>query len=1454
MSLGASSVSLSAKKGTFSALLAAHVRKRPACGSERELQEAAIQLLNRNQNLPELLQEQVDATPCKVSCLAEEGLRGLLDKDATPGTEGLCTLGGSLLVCALQRESVRLGVPVGVLSARLMADKVRRISGSSEGVLLNSAQRAELAVLVKSTQELRSLGAFSPQLFCQELWSVQTLPPLEVAWSLHSGNVLSLGTILDSEEGAGPWLEPELRALCGPMAAEDEDMRREVLTGVASVLIRAGFQETQDPGTTGRRLTQVCRRALDNMLSWVLDSVSQSQPVQSQLQVAESWVQVFDVSVCSVSVCSDVFLRFLIHSLTHTLTYKPRLKVSDAIAMQSAWSFAKTSRLLTLLYRKLSVLSSVDELLSHLLQVLETHEVNWQHVLSHLSTLLVYHPDAQHSLTEMLSRLLRSAFEGYDLESMITAFLLARQGALESPAIFPPYSQWFKMSFGNASGYHGNSKKSLVFLLKFLSDLVPFDPPQYLKVHLLHPPFVPAKHRILLLEYVSLAKTRLADLRVSVEEMGLYEDVSTATAPVQPQCQALQDVERAVSIFESTGKISAAVMEASIFRKPYFLSRFLPALLTPRVLPEMADARMAFIESLRKAEKIPPSLYSAYTQSCERERQRQLEGAGVEMRDQEPQERLQCELQELRSVLSSPGREQDFLAHLSRVSEALGAVVPETEDRSPGQPAVLLCLDAPPQSDQENRVVDVMVRSFCQCLMDASRVNPPNRQGPWASQFVRMLLEHRQLLPALLHRLWDLLHNQGASLGGAHVLGLAAFVVHLHAFQSQCPVVESSPALLPRPLPLPEALSTALRCSTQADMSFCLRFCVAAVCYGLSRGDSTERVQQYVPSSLYRKLLYLIPRLVPGTRVGPGPVGEGLGPEWEGPGPMGMEREEPVLWRNITDPSASWRSSASVLWAHPSFHALRTLPHYQLSFSEWLAAELRVQRSQDALSDPERQEYQQWMCQQEYLSAPLDQGGCGGDVRVACGHILSAVLELETGAQMGQRPQCGRRGADTCLPDVLCRLQELLYELELAAVPAGAGGEGGRFLLDLIWEKCSVPGHVPTASTDLSTVLSTDLALQQALHACNRVMVALPVTALVTVRTQGGRTTLDCSTFMEHVNHRQRNVCTPAGLLPYPLTAHFCRGVLTASMRCDRPSRVVNEALSQMHQQCPLLLVSAVRWWAWLGPVLVSLWRRLSEDPLPEELLRLADCYTWACSAVRAESRPRPSAPPLLLAASLHCAGGRSLSTALEQLGQQRQQVLVFLLFFFITDLLSALLEPQEKSVEKARGLCLEILTHLQDCTDWLPLFQPPGAEQGSYQAVTMATTDRHARLMPLGFYSLIPHLDGEVSGRFARAPGFLLCALRCYSALSALFLDGRAPVPRADPTPAQADPLEIVARARRALFRIIALSPTPCVSHGLRRQLQEACGDLDPEVSAALSSHLAPPSPDHALRELDFL
>lgn len=63
-------------------------------------------------------------------------------------------------------------------------------------------------------------------------------------------------------------------------------------------------------------------------------------------------------------------------------------------------------------------------------------------------------------------------------------------------------------------------------LVNKASCLTYFLPPFLIQVHILHPPYIPAKHRSLLQEYVSLAKTRLADLKVSPNALGQALHVS----------------------------------------------------------------------------------------------------------------------------------------------------------------------------------------------------------------------------------------------------------------------------------------------------------------------------------------------------------------------------------------------------------------------------------------------------------------------------------------------------------------------------------------------------------------------------------------------------------------------------------------------------------------------------------------------------------------------------------------------------------------------------------------------------------------------------------------------------------------------------------------------------------------------------------------------------------------
>ncbi|MBZ3876319.1 Fanconi anemia group A protein [Sciurus carolinensis] len=701
-------------------------------------------------------------------------------------------------------------------------------------------------------------------------------------------------------------------------------------------------------------------------------------------------------------VSADALKRFLSHTLTQVLTHSPVLKASDAIQRQREWSFARTHPLLTVLYRRLLLMLSPEESVSRLQEVLETHEVNWQRVLSCVSTLVVCFPEAAQLVQDWVARLMAHAFESYHLDSMVTAFLIVRQAALEGPSAFPSYADWFKASFGSARGYHSCSKKALVFLFKFLSSLVPWEAPRYMQVHVLHPPLVPGKFCALLADYVALARTRLADLKaspcppgpagtrqslslllgssfsflkVSLENMGLYENLSSAGDVTEPCSQAAQDVEKALVVFEHTGRVPVPVMEASIFRRPYYLSHFLPALLTPRVLPAAPDSRVAFIEALKRADKIPQSLYAAYRQACcaaEKPPEGATSGTRAESTcAEEPIGPLRAALGELRALMADPTQCDAISAQMALVSEGLRTALGHGEDGGPrGAGKVRLSVLAPGLQQPEQLVVDLLLTEFCQSLMVASSSAPPERQGPWAALFVRTLCGPA-LLPAVLARLCQLLH-QGPRLSAPHVLGLAALTVHLGHMAGRVTDYTEAEAVL-------RCLSgRSLRAPlTVARRLLFRRFCTAAISYALSKFPPQPRGSWYscLSPGLVKKFQFLVFRLFSEARA-PLPQGDAAGFPW---GP-------------VCPCPSDWKMAALALWRQGRFQELLA-EGFRLTFRDWLQLELDIQPGADALSDTERQDFHQWAIHEHYLPAPRASGGCDGDLQEACTVLVNVLMD-----------------------------------------------------------------------------------------------------------------------------------------------------------------------------------------------------------------------------------------------------------------------------------------------------------------------------------------------------------------------------------------------------------------------------------------------------------------------------
>ncbi|XP_078400574.1 Fanconi anemia group A protein [Cetorhinus maximus] len=1414
-------------------------RHRQRCSSELQLKDTVIRFMRHHQNLGDLL---LEVHGSMSGYLSRHSKVNSEDHDAnTPGRS-------PFIASVLQEQALQMDLSVGLLSARAAMEQVQQIMQlgvmPKRAVILDSVQRSMLACLLQNMQELLSSNILSRLQFCEEIWKAKELLTLEIIWHLHKKNIVSLEELVVSNPDATAviiWLFNDLCLLC--LGTEDdrqhEDIQRQILSDIVTVLVRNGFQEINVVGSDPKvqHFPQICFAVLDRMIPWLLDNVwnEREKEVAAGQKAAQFWLSMFDVASFHGAISLDSLKKFFHHALTQILTYNPVLEASDAIRMQGEWCFAKTGPLLITLYRKLFVLFSTEELITHFQQVLETHEVNWQNVLSCASTLLVCQPQTQQHLKELLARLLINSFENYELESIITAFLLARQAALEGPAVFISYSEWFKNSFGSASGYHGSSKKSLIFLLKFLTDLVPFETAQYLKVHILYPPYVASKYRIMLLEYISLAKTRLSDLQVSIEEMGLYEDLSTAHAPPKPQCQAMQDVERAILIFENSGKIPASVMEASIFRRPYYLTRFLPALLAPRVLPVSQDSRMVFIDSLKKADKIPDSVYSSYVHACAREEQLRLEGAAMSEEMQHPMEPigvLTTALEELRKVATNPSNSGVVSAQIAVISGQLKTMI---DDDDYGDCAAL---DKPIQLDAavhkfgplELEVRDLLLKSFCQTFLIATNFNVPQRQGEWASLFVKMLCGHRRFLHAVLTRVLHLTSHQGSSLADVHVLGLAAFTVHLHILQTSLSLVNfsvhSAEPASKEGVSFAEYLNQFLTCRTGEFSTFCMRFCTAAVTYAvcLSTSSSTDIIKQSVPSGFVQKLQYIIPRLIPEARQEQGEVVE-------------------PTWHNLEGLHINWTTAALSVFKHRTFKELVRMKGLQLTFHDWLMSELAVQPDKDLLSDLERQDYQHWACYQLYLPSPLSSGGCGGDLVTGCRIIINALMDFykRTKVQYCKESDCSEIPSlsRSCYESIICRLQEMVFDLEKVwtkALGKSPSLETDHFLLDVFQDRL--------ARLELSN-MSKALEHQTELQVFVRILVALPPSLLFRIHKDRLKTTLECEAFFHFTNTELRNNYSKELVIPFGITFHFFRGLLNTCVECEEPDCVVAEVLNKARAHCPLLFLSATFWWLRLEPVLITQWKQFSDTSLPRELQKMVDNQCWANRLLSGKMESLPSDSPWILGAFLYFTLQRKvgltiLPTIMREICAENE--LVSVLYLSLMDLISSLLQPKKESSGLTVTLktCADLIMVLEEQNkSWLNIFLAANKDRGSHQILYSMISDMEIKLLPVAFYSLIPGLDPKLLSSIIKHADFLSVAIILYTAMVNHFLDGEDIILASDQCDLQSskqpDPLGLITRGRQFLLRTIPQCPAQNIS---QNRLQAACKDIDPELKAALHHH----------------
>ncbi|XP_046842023.1 Fanconi anemia group A protein-like [Xenia sp. Carnegie-2017] len=371
--------------------------------------------------------------------------------------------------------------------------------------------------------------------------------------------------------------------------------------------------------------------------------------------------------------------------------------------------------------------------------------------------------------------------------------ILLRRQLSQEGHISLPYSSWFEQTFvrKGPSFLEMNTKKSIHFIFKSLTELVPHDQPEFLKIHVTKSAQISSKFRENIDDYISLAKTRLRELNIPMEEnTGLFSQCSTTNEEMKVMEQAMEDVERCLAIYDESGKIPITVMEASIFRKPYFIGRFLPSLLTPR--KPTNDVRSRFIDDLNRAGKIPAPMFKSYERKCEN-----WEDYAKDVELLDNVQKLSKFLTKLPNILiamlnTSEINQVDLKSWLSGLSRKLKAFFGHQEFTNIGTVDVTVVTSK--MEKEHFEVSHAVMNVFCRACAAVQSSRSENEDQSikykfdWVLKFLSIILTFPSLVQCLFVHLWSSICVESHLLSAEHTHGLAILVCHLSTIKTPCKI------------------------------------------------------------------------------------------------------------------------------------------------------------------------------------------------------------------------------------------------------------------------------------------------------------------------------------------------------------------------------------------------------------------------------------------------------------------------------------------------------------------------------------------------------------------------------------------------------------------------------------------------------------------------------------------
>ncbi|KAK7068186.1 hypothetical protein SK128_013543 [Halocaridina rubra] len=670
----------------------------------------------------------------------------------------------------IENHAAELDIPVSLAAKNVVTCQIKTVA---EQAKKGQEYDGALHGILNITRDLMKRGILletdlGEQLLCN---STFLSLPLTVLWKFKCIGVVSLEQIVKSiHDGKGGSVGSLLDDLINIILHKGQDPDSIAIAGdmLASLVSLSYNLDKEEYISLSKYSSDMLYSVTEHLLDYILkeDKVtgvqntctgsnnnkhintdhSKTQSAESVYSNKSSVLNIYELLMNNLQVTLQALQKFCSSQLVYLLTFRPMLHVANVLKSQELWRSTNANPILSSLIQKLVIVVGYEAAIETLNTVVMNDEVNWGSVLTLVATVVNCHRLAVTSLKGIVESHIRQGCEEQDIESLVIGFIFARHASQEGRHLFPSYSQWFNALFATESGSPAATKQGFVFLVQFLTDLVPHEPAYCLRAHVTNQIYVPRGCQEVLKDYFTLARARLQDLNEN------FDGNMNSQRNLVEKGKVMKEVETCIQQFCQSGKIPNFILEASIFRKPYYLSSFLPILLTPRTLPDEPDPQITLVEALHNSGKIPVTMYKNYHESCQKVA---TDCSGVyinkeeEIVSEEPLKELSCILQELVTTSS-------VLPVLSHISKKIEEIMKPFDLKMKDHKYLILNVKMFNSKLIGYQVIEEFVSAIVKACLLQNEDNLPINRPDWLPQFLSLISASSSLQLSLFNYL---LHN-----------------------------------------------------------------------------------------------------------------------------------------------------------------------------------------------------------------------------------------------------------------------------------------------------------------------------------------------------------------------------------------------------------------------------------------------------------------------------------------------------------------------------------------------------------------------------------------------------------------------------------------------------------------------------------------------------------------------